>query len=174
MKRYLIILAVILALALAATLAYALLPGAALAEDQVADHVRVEKAARRLTLFRDGAELKSYYVALGRQPVGAKEREGDCRTPEGRYQIDYHKPDSAFHLALHISYPNADDRRRAKDLGVSPGDAIMIHGLRNGIGWLGRLQRVADWTKGCIAVTDAEIEEIYRTVPDGTTIEILP
>lgn len=142
--------------------------------DARADRIVVEKAARRLTLFRGATPLKSYRVALGRSPIGAKEQEGDQRTPEGIYSIDHHKPDSAFHLALHISYPNPDDIARATERGVAAGSDIMIHGLPNGRGWIGALHRTRDWTVGCIAVTDAQIEEIWRAVPDGTPIEIRP
>ena len=142
--------------------------------DAHADRVVVEKSARKLTLFRSETPLKSYSVALGRAPEGTKEREGDHRTPEGRYVIDAHKVDSAFHRALHISYPSPADSAAAAQRGVKPGGDIMIHGLRNGLGWLGAFHRVADWTAGCIAVTDKQIEEIYRTVPNGTPIEIRP
>lgn len=139
-----------------------------------ADRILVEKAARRLTLFRGSTPLKSYRVALGRSPVGSKEKEGDQRTPEGVYLIDRHKEDSDFHRALHISYPDADDIARAAKDRVSAGSDIMIHGLPNGRGWMGALHRRRDWTAGCIAVTDRQIEEIWRAVPDGTRIEIRP
>jgi murein L,D-transpeptidase YafK len=139
-----------------------------------ADRVLVEKAARRLTLLRDGMPLKSYRVALGRAPVGPKEEEGDQRTPEGSYLIDFHKEDSDYHRALHVSYPEQRDIDRAAAAGVPPGFDIMIHGIRNGRGWIGAFHRRSDWTAGCIAVTDFEIEEIYRAVPDGTPIEIQP
>ena len=142
--------------------------------DAHADRVVVEKSARKLTLFRGETPLKSYSVALGRAPEGTKEREGDHRTPEGRYVIDAHKLDSSFHRALHISYPSPADSAAAAQRGVKPGGDIMIHGLRNGLGWLGAFHRVVDWTAGCIAVTDKQIEEIYRTVPNGTPIEIRP
>jgi murein L,D-transpeptidase YafK len=145
-----------------------------LASNTIADQIVVEKAARRLTLIRAGAPLKVYCVALGRAPVGAKEQEGDQRTPEGSYVIDFHKKDSDFHRALHISYPSDQDVERAVARGVSPGGDIMIHGLPNGSGWVGALHRRTDWTAGCIAVTDSEIEEIWRAVPDGTPIEIRP
>lgn len=137
-----------------------------------ADFLLVTKGERRLTLFHDGRVLRRYRIALGRSPVGPKTLEGDGRTPEGRYLIDGHVRTSAFHLALHISYPNAADRRRAGDR--DPGGALEIHGLRNGLGWLGPLHRQVDWTRGCIAVTNAEIEEIAALVPDGTPIEIRP
>jgi murein L,D-transpeptidase YafK len=140
----------------------------------LADRIEVFKAERRLVLLKDGRPLKTYRVALGADPVGPKRQEGDHRTPEGRYTIDFHKPDSAFHLALHISYPNEEDRRQAARRGVSPGGSIMIHGLPNGLAWFGRLHARRDWTDGCIAVTDSEIEEIARAVPDGTVIVIYP
>jgi murein L,D-transpeptidase YafK len=136
--------------------------------------VLVEKAVRRLTLLRNGKALKTYSVALGRVPVGAKEYEGDQRTPEGIYRIDFHKPDSDYHLALHISYPEPHDVERAAAQGLSAGSDIMIHGLPNGRGWIGRFHRQSDWTAGCIAAADFEIEEIYRTVPDGTPVELRP
>ena len=147
---------------------------APLPQDVFADRILVEKAARRLTLFRNGALLKEYRVALGRAPEGPKEIEGDERTPEGVYTIDFHKPDSDYHLALHISYPEQRDIDRAATTGVSAGSDIMIHGLPNGRGWAGRFHRQTDWTAGCIALADFEIEEIYRAVPDGTPIEIRP
>jgi len=118
--------------------------------------------------------FKTYRVALGREPIGPKEREGDLRTPEGRYVVDFHLHDSAFHRALHVSYPNQEDLARARELGLPSGGDIMIHGLKNGRGWFGRLHRVVDWTRGCIAVTDREVEEIFRAVPDGTPVEIVP
>jgi murein L,D-transpeptidase YafK len=139
-----------------------------------ADHVLVEKAARRLTLFRSGTTLKTYHVALGRAPIGPKEQEGDQRTPEGLYRIDFHKEDSDYHRALHVSYPEQRDIDRAAAAGVPPGSDIMVHGLPNGKGWIGAFHRRTDWTAGCIAVADFEIEEIWRAVADGTPIEIKP
>jgi murein L,D-transpeptidase YafK len=139
-----------------------------------ADRVLVEKSARRLTLLQNGVALKSYRVALGGAPVGLKEREGDSRTPEGFYRIDFHKADSDYHRALHVSYPEERDIDRATAGGYPPGSDIMIHGIRNGMGWIGAFHRRTDWTAGCIAVTDFEIEEIWRAVADGTPIEIRP
>ena len=139
-----------------------------------ADRILVEKGARSLTLFQGATPLKVYRVALGSVPVGPKQTEGDHRTPEGSYTIDRRKADSDFHLALHISYPNPDDVAQAATRGVPAGSDIMIHGLPNGSGWIGVLHRPKDWTDGCIAVTDQEIEEIWRAVPDGTTVEIQP
>jgi murein L,D-transpeptidase YafK len=157
-----------------ATIVYANWPAAGLPEDTTADAVLVEKSARRLTLLRDQQPLKTYRISLGRQPIGPKVQEGDRRTPEGAYILDDRNPASGYHRALHVSYPDADDVSRARELGVSPGGDIMIHGIRNRFGWLGRLHRLADWTQGCIAVTNPEIREIWRAVPDGTPITILP
>ncbi len=140
----------------------------------VADKVLVEKALRQLTLFQNGKPIKTYKVALGKNPMGPKMQKGDGRTPEGIYSIDGRKPNSVFHLALRISYPNAADKARAASMGVPTGGDIMIHGIRKGLGWLGSLHRLSDWTQGCIAVTNAEIEEIWKTVPNGTVVEIVP
>jgi len=142
--------------------------------DAKADLLVVEKSARRLSVYQHGALLRSYTVSLGRHPVGPKEREGDHRTPEGRYIIDRHNPQSAFHLALHVSYPSASDSARAAAAGYPAGANIMVHGMRNGLGWLGRSALLLDWTDGCIAVTDAEMDQLYQAVPDGTPIEIRP
>jgi murein L,D-transpeptidase YafK len=131
-----------------------------------ADSIVVNKARRELLLLSGSSILRSYRVAIGREPVGHKVQEGDGRTPEGFYTIDRRNPKSAFHLSLHISYPCDADRERARSLGVDPGGDIMIHG--------GRERQSRDQTQGCIAVTDAEIEEIWKLVPDGTPIEIRP
>ena len=144
------------------------------APDQRATSIVIEKAARRLTLLRDGQPFRTYEVSLGTNPVGHKEREGDRRTPEGNYTIDFKNARSRFHLALRISYPNAKDVKRAEALGVKPGGDIMIHGIRNGFGWLGGLHRALDWTDGCAAVTDAEIQDIWALVDVGTPVEIKP
>jgi len=139
-----------------------------------ADKILIEKRERRLTLFSKGKVLKTYKIALGGDPVGPKERQGDNKTPEGTYVIDSRNKDSRYHLSLHISYPNDKDKKRAKQLGVSPGGDIMIHGIKNGFSWVGDLHTEVDWTKGCIAVTDEEIEEIDRLAPNGTIVEIRP
>jgi murein L,D-transpeptidase YafK len=140
----------------------------------MADKILVEKSVRHLTLIRAGKPLRVYRVSLGTHPIGPKEREGDGKTPEGLYVIDKKLMYSGFHRALHVSYPNAADRARAAVLGVSPGGDIMIHGLKNGLGWLGPLHHFSDWTQGCIAVTNAEIEEIWAMVAEGTPVEIVP
>lgn len=138
------------------------------------DLLVVEKSARRLSLYVHGALVRSYPVSLGRQPVGPKLRQGDHRTPEGRYVIDHHNPNSAFHLSLHVSYPSAADSTHALAAGYSPGGDIMVHGMRTGFGWIGRAHLLVDWTSGCVAVTDGEIDQIYDAVPDGTPIDIRP
>jgi len=139
-----------------------------------ADKILIEKKERRLTLISGGEALKTYKIALGGNPVGPKERQGDNKTPEGTYVIDSRNKDSRYHLSLRISYPNEEDKRRAKKLGVSPGGDIMIHGIKNGLSWVGDSHAEVDWTKGCIAVTDEEIEEIDRLAPNGTIVEIRP
>lgn len=136
--------------------------------------VLLKKSERKLMLLAGQTEVKSYKVSLGKNPVGPKRQEGDNKTPEGSYIIDKHNQKSSFHLSLHISYPSATDREQAHRAGVRPGGDIMIHGIKNGMGWIGSLHRWADWTQGCIAVTNEEIEEIYALVSDGTPIEIQP
>jgi len=145
-----------------------------LPEGVIADKVIAEKHARHMMLLSRGRVLKKYKISLGRNSKGPKVRAGDGKTPEGIYVIDSRNPRSRYHLSLHISYPNLSDSKRAKQLGVSPGGDIMIHGIRKGFGWLGPLHRLVIWTKGCIAVTNKEIEEIWRAVPNGTQIEIRP
>ena len=139
-----------------------------------ADRVIVHKKEHTMELMQAGQVIKTYKIALGRNPVGPKEREGDFRTPEGVYVIDSRNAKSQCHRSLHISYPNAADREHARKLGVSPGGDISIHGILNGYGYLGAAHRRWDWTYGCIAVTDQEIEEIWKLVDNGTPIEILP
>lgn len=155
-------------------LVWANLPSPELPNGTRADMVLVTKSERHLVLLQRGKPVKAYRVALGRNPVGHKEREGDGRTPEGLYRIDFHKTDSAFHRSLHISYPNPRDIEIARSRGIDPGGAIMIHGIRNGLRWIGKLHGLVDWTAGCIAVTNREIEELWLGVPDGTPIEIRP
>ena len=144
------------------------------AGQQQADKIVVIKSARTMTLFSAGKVIKTYKVALGGVPIGPKRVEGDHKTPEGNYLIDSKNPQSQFHLALHISYPDAVDRERARGLGAQPGGAIMIHGLPKAFAYLGALHRQTDWTDGCIAVSNAEIEEIWKLVPAGTRVEIRP
>lgn len=144
------------------------------AELPKADAVLVRKGERRLFLLRDGQPFREYRIALGANPVGHKREEGDMRTPEGEYVVDWRNPNSAFHKSLRISYPNEADRARAEAMGVSPGGMIMIHGQKNGEGWFENFRQLRDWTEGCIAVTNAAIEEIWYAVRDGTPIRIEP
>ena len=127
-----------------------------------------------MELLAKGKVIRTYDVSLGRGGLAPKEREGDARTPEGHYVIDSKNEASAYHRALHISYPNAEDRARAAKLGVPPGGAIMIHGLPNGMHWIGSAHRLYDWTLGCVAVTDPEIDEVWSLVSVGTPVEIRP
>ncbi|KPK01143.1 MAG: peptidase [Nitrospira bacterium SG8_35_4] len=143
-------------------------------QKEPADKILIEKKERRLTLLSKGKVLKTYKIALGGDPNGPKERQGDNKTPEGTYVIDSRNRDSRYHLSLHISYPNEEDQKRAKDLGVSPGGDIMIYGIKNGFSWAGDFHSRVDWTEGCIAVTDEEIEEIDKLAPNGTIVEIRP
>ena len=140
----------------------------------LADSIVIEKKARRLTLYHQGRALRKYLVALGANPVGDKRFAGDQRTPEGVFSIDAKHEKSGFHLAMHISYPDSAHRARAEALGLSPGGNIMIHGLRNGRGTSGAFHRTVDWTDGCVALTDEEIEGMWAAVMVGTPVEIKP
>lgn len=139
-----------------------------------ANKVILFKSERRLLLLRGDTLLRSYRVALGRNPLGGKTRQGDGRTPEGIYLLDWRNPKSRFYRSIHVSYPNAAERARARARGVAPGGDIMIHGLPNGLEAIGSAHANGDWTEGCIAVTNAEMDEIWASVDDGTPIEIKP
>jgi murein L,D-transpeptidase YafK len=139
-----------------------------------ADRVLVLKRERTLQLLSGGKVVKAYRIALGADPVGAKNRQGDHKTPEGVYVLDRRNAHSQFYKAIHISYPSERDRAGARKQGVSPGGDVFVHGLPNGYGYIGAAHRLKDWTDGCIAVTDEEIDEIWDAVPDGTPIEIRP
>lgn len=139
-----------------------------------ADRIVIVKSTRTMTLMNGGKVLKTYKVALSAHSIGGKQRVGDDKTPEGLYTVDWKNAQSKFHLALYVSYPNAGDKARARKLGVNPGGEIEIHGLGAGFGWLGSLHRQTDWTAGCIAVTNEEIDEIWKLVAVGTPIEIKP
>jgi murein L,D-transpeptidase YafK len=147
---------------------------AAAAAPVQADKIVILKSAHSMTLLKGSKVLKTYKVALGSVPVGPKQVEGDHKTPEGTYLIDAKNGHSQFHLSLHISYPSAADQQRARSMGARPGGAIMIHGLAKPFAYLGPLHRQTDWTDGCVAVTNAEIEEIWKLVPVGTRVEIRP
>ena len=139
-----------------------------------ADRVVVLKKERTLELFSQGKVIKTYKVALGGDPSGPKTRQGDHKTPEGIYILDSRNAHSQFYKSIHISYPSEHDRALARKNGVSPGGDIFVHGLPNGFGAIGAAHRLKDWTDGCIAVTNEEIDEIWKAVPDGTQIEIKP
>jgi murein L,D-transpeptidase YafK len=138
------------------------------------DRIVIHKSARRMELIKDGKVIHSYKIALGGSPIGHKEKRGDQKTPEGVYMIDARNAASHYHKSLHVSYPNLADRAHAKKLGVDPGGDIYIHGIGKEYGWLGPAHAQHDWTLGCIAVTNNEIDEIWKLVSNGTTVEILP
>ena len=140
----------------------------------IADSIVVYKRERTLTLFYRGVPVKSYFVALGLNPVGDKQRAGDGRTPEGLFHVNAHNPASKYHLALRISYPDDAHRARAAAIGADPGGDIMIHGLPPEYSEAGKDHVANDWTNGCVALSNAEIEELWRAVPDGTPVQIKP
>jgi murein L,D-transpeptidase YafK len=139
---------------------------------ETADSVLVDKSDAKLYILKRGVVLTEYSVSFGGDPTGPKLREGDERTPEGHYLLDFKKADSAFHKAIHISYPNAADRRAAAARGEKAGGDIMIHGQRNWLGWLSFITQRFNWTDGCIAVTNGDMDEIWDMVPANTPIEI--
>ena len=147
---------------------------AKLAEDVTVDSVAVHKADHEMLVFSQGVLLKKYVVQLGPNPVGPKQCFGDGKTPEGHYTIKYLNPKSLFHKSLGISYPNTDDIERAIKLGRSPGGDIMIHGLPNGEEHVSRKRYRNDWTRGCIAVRNEEIDELFEPVKAGIPIVITP
>ena len=150
-----------------------LMAGAGAASTPAVDLVQVDKSERTLTLLAGGKPVRQYAIVLGRAPVGAKTREGDKRTPEGRYVLDFRKADSSYYRAIHVSYPNQQDRARARALGVAPGGAIMIHGQPNGRGWNNDTLQY-DWTDGCIALSNADMTELWSLVRIPTPIDIVP
>lgn len=156
MKRYLLLLTLVTSFAHAAV-----------------DLVKVDKSESQMYLLEGGIVIKSYHVAFGENPKGHKEQEGDERTPEGRYTLDYKKEDSSFYRAMHISYPNAQDIARAEKMGVSPGGFIMVHGQRNWLGLFAPITQQFNWTNGCIALTNDEMDEFMDLVAVGTPIEIV-
>jgi murein L,D-transpeptidase YafK len=138
------------------------------------DRLVVYKRERKLVLFSQGKELRSYKVALGAEPVGPKTRQGDHRTPEGLYILDSRNSNSHYYKAFHISYPNSKDIAAARESGNSPGGDIMLHGLPKEYAWVGKAHSLHDWTDGCVAVSDEEMDEIWKLVRVGTPIEIKP
>ncbi len=145
-----------------------------LSVEKPVDKVLIEKKARKLTLLRGATVIRTYRVALGNAPEGPKACQGDGRTPEGLYLISGRNKNSQYHRSLRISYPNDADRSAARKRRCNPGGDIFIHGLPNGSGWIGKAHTARDWTLGCIAVTDKEIEEIWTMVPNGTLVQIKP
>lgn len=139
-----------------------------------ADRVVVEKSKRKMYILAEDSVIREYKIALGDNPRGHKQREGDEKTPEGVYTLDRKKADSAYYKAIRISYPSERDRAAAEMAGVDPGGQIMIHGQKNGFGWLAEKTQRYDWTDGCIAITDPEMDEVWNLVETGTPIEIRP
>lgn len=143
-------------------------------EFPVADLVVVEKANRKLHLYSNGRPFRSFDIALGIQPIGDKKKEGDFRTPEGRYMLDARNPSSEFFLSIHVSYPNQRDRSEARAAGVPPGGAIMIHGQPNAPTRSETYYRTQDWTNGCIAVSNSDMIDIWLMTGENTPIDIRP
>ncbi len=140
----------------------------------VIDRLVVYKSKRKMEAYSNGKIVKTYIVSLGKNPVGHKEFEGDFKTPEGIYSINERNANSAYYKNLGVSYPNEADRMNAEKHGKSPGGLIKIHGLRNDSGFIGKFHRFKDWTAGCIAVTNEEMEELFIAVKNNAVIEILP
>jgi murein L,D-transpeptidase YafK len=171
MKKWSVIFLLILVLA---GLVYYFYPETKLQPDIKIDELVVIKSKRTMYAYSNGKLIKVYHVALGQDPIGDKEFRGDKRTPEGRYRINDRNPKSGFHKNLGVSYPDKTDIEEAKKRGVNPGGDIKIHGLKNGFGFIGKFHRLLNWTAGCIAVTDNEVDELYESVDNGTTIIIRP
>jgi murein L,D-transpeptidase YafK len=137
------------------------------------DRIVVLKSERRLEAYSGRQLIRAFHVSLGKAPVGDKSREGDNRTPEGSFDIVFHKADSDYHLALQVGYPTREQIAKARVEGRNPGGEIMIHGAPNGYGWVGRLHLIRDWTAGCIALTNDEIEWLFAVVPQrGAVVDI--
>lgn len=158
----------------AVLLVYYFFPEKKLPEGSTINKLVVYKSKHKMYAYDGNELLKVYTISLGKNPVGHKQYEGDCRTPEGVYTINDRNPNSAYHKNLGISYPNETDRKNAARLGKPPGGDIKIHGLRNGRAYISKFHRWKNWTAGCIAVTNAEIDELYKAVVPGTAIEIYP
>lgn len=139
-----------------------------------ADAVVVDKSDARLYLMKQGRKYASFSVTFGREPKGHKQQRGDERTPEGHYTLDYKKSNSAYYKSIHISYPNAQDRENARKLGVDPGGDIMIHGQANGWEWASIFVQFFNWTDGCIALTNHDMDRVWEAVDSGIPIEIKP
>jgi len=167
--------AAVVGMTFAAILVWANWPEPGPPANVIADKLVVEKSARQLQVFSQGRLIKTYPISLGHNPVGKKERQGDGKTPEGLYAIDFRKDrSSCCYRSFHISYPSGEDRAHAASLGVDPGGSVMVHGLGYPFFWAGRLHRWYDWTDGCVAVTNQEMAQLWRIVPVGTPIELRP
>jgi len=153
---------------------YFLFPVKKLPNGAIIDRIEVYKSLRKMDVYSNDILLKSYVISLGKNPIGHKEFEGDNKTPEGIYYINARNPNSSYHKNLGISYPNSEDLKHAEQLGKSAGGDIKIHGIRNGIGSISKLHRWKDWTAGCIAVTNKEIDELYLAVETNAQINIRP
>ncbi len=171
MKKKILVSVVIILLGM---ITYNLLPEKELPKGANIDLIVIEKSKRKMMVYEKGELLKTYTISLGRNPIGAKEYEGDRKTPEGIYIINDKNPNSGYYKNLGVSYPNEYDIKHAKELGKPAGGDIKIHGLRNKTGIIGKFHRFFDWTLGCIALTNEEMEEIYNATPIGTKIEIKP
>jgi murein L,D-transpeptidase YafK len=168
------LISIILVISLMTLTAYYFYPENPLPLNTKIDSLVVYKSKRVLQAYSNGQVIKIYKISLGKHPIGDKEFEGDKRTPEGLYFINDKNSNSGYYKNLGISYPNKNDIKQSKELGKSTGGDVKIHGLRNGLGLLGKLQRWIDWTAGCIALTDQEVEELYNAVAIGTPIDIKP
>ncbi|RYG10111.1 MAG: hypothetical protein EOO07_22715 [Chitinophagaceae bacterium] len=153
---------------------YNLWPEKKLAADAKIDYLLVEKSRQTMKAYTGNKLIKTYRISVGKNAVGHKVYEGDQKTPEGIYTINDRNPNSGYHKNLGVSYPNNIDREKAKQLGKSPGGDIKIHGLRNGLGFIKKLHRAFNWTNGCIALTDNEVDELYTAVVTNAKIEIRP
>lgn len=136
------------------------------------DTIIIDKSKHWMSVYRDGRLIREFRVALGRGGLGPKQRQGDGKVPEGVYRITGHNPRSAYHLSLRIGYPTAQQMAAARKMGINPGGDIMIHGLPNDVPGIGSRHTMVDWTEGCIAVANGEIEWLYRAVPNGTAVRI--
>jgi murein L,D-transpeptidase YafK len=145
----------------------------AVEEGSKIDKILVVKHERKLYLLHKENIIKSYRISLGRRAKGKKEFEGDGKTPEGVYYIDSKNPNSNYYKNLGISYPNEADKKNVEKAGRKAGGLIKIHGMKNGLSYIGKFHRFYDWTEGCIALTDKEMDEIYEVVEVGTEIEII-
>ena len=144
------------------------------AAERKVNKVMIVKSQNKMVLLSGSKKIKEYHVVFGANPNGHKQQEGDEKTPEGDYILDYKKSDSSYYKAIHISYPNKMDILTARNQGVNPGGMIMIHGQKNGLGWLAPFTQNFNWTDGCVALTNSDMEEVWQLIKKGTKIVILP